>query len=206
MKKKCLILGIILAIICATFSFTSNVYAVENEAPYTQYRLSRGVSKMYYYVDSSASGYTTLINNAVNNWIDTGYGWNPIYLYPVASNYATEIDFYLLKGSQATDLWGAYNGTLAETFYFRIDESPIDNGRYQENWFFTQIKMNDTNMYLSSMNDTIRQGTITHEIGHALGLSHQNASPNSIMCQMRYHRTAQRVDQASHNYINEMYN
>ena len=45
-----------------------------------------------------------------------------------------------------------------------------------------------------------------HEFGHAFGLSHRISDKYSIMCQTGAGRVVQRVDQASHNYINEMYN
>lgn len=36
----------------------------------------------------------------------------------------------------------------------------------------------------------IQTSTITHEIGHVLGLKHRNTVPDSIMCQMGFGRTA----------------
>lgn len=57
-------------------------------------KFSRGVSNTCYYVDSTASAYTTRINAAANNWVNTGHGWNPIYMTPVSSSYLTHMDFY----------------------------------------------------------------------------------------------------------------
>ena len=109
---------------------------------YGNYRFSRGVGNMYYYVDSSASSYTSYINSAIDNWVDTGYGWNPIYLYPVASSYATAMDFYLLTDSQAIARYGStrYKTTLADTTYYLTNSAQIDMN--SQNWFYTEIRLN----------------------------------------------------------------
>lgn len=73
---------------------STNVFAMTPTWP-NDAKFDRGVSNAYYYVDGTATSYTSRINAAVDNWVDTGWGWNPIYLYPVASNYATHIDFYV---------------------------------------------------------------------------------------------------------------
>lgn len=159
-------------------------------------KLERGVGEMYYYVDSSAAGYTTLINNAVNNWIDTGYGWNPIYMYPVASNYATDVDFYARYGDEIS------SNVLAQTSFYDIYEGPVSP--YTSNWFFAKVEINAPT--INKYSSTAQQGTIAHEIGHAFGLNHQNDNVNSIMCQTGYGRVAQTVDQVSHNAINTLYN
>ena len=68
-------------------------------------KFSRGVSNTCYYVDSTASAYTTRINAAANNWVNTGHGWNPIYMTPVSSSYLTHMDFY----GKTTSFWGDSN-------------------------------------------------------------------------------------------------
>ena len=93
MNKKKKIFALILTLFMV-MGLGENVFAYTEDPLFIGGKLERGVSNMYYYVDSTAEGYTYLINNAVDNWVDTGYGWNPIYMSPVASNYATDVDFY----------------------------------------------------------------------------------------------------------------
>ena len=150
---------------------------------------------MYYYVDSSASGYTTLINNAVNNWVVTGWGWNPIYLAPVASNNGTALDFYLKYSDQL-----GYS-ILGQTTYFNSYEVQLNPAT--TDWFFAKIDLNGSSLPNISYNN--RQGTIAHEIGHGLGLAHQNSNTSSIMCSLSSGRTVYTVDQISHNAINTLY-
>ncbi|MBO5477937.1 MAG: hypothetical protein J6A15_09330 [Clostridia bacterium] len=159
-------------------------------------KLERGVSNMNYYVDSSANGYTSLINAAVNNWVDTGYGWNPIYMNPVSSNYATDVDFYARYGDEISE------GILARTSCYNINEASVNPST--SNWFFAKIEINVPT--ISNYSSYVQQGTIAHELGHAFGLDHQNNNVNSIMCQVGNGRVVQTVDQTSHNAINTLYN
>lgn len=156
---------------------------------------SRGVSNMYYYVDSTASGYTTLINNAVDNWVVTGWGWNPIYLAPVASNNGTALDFYLKTGDQIS------SSVLAQTSFYNVYEVAVNCAT--TDWYFAKIDLNGSTLPNISYNQ--RQGTIAHEIGHGLGLGHQNSNTSSIMCEYSCGRTVYTVDQTSHNAINTLY-
>lgn len=147
------------------------------------------------------------INNAIDNWVDTGYGWNQIYLAPVASSYATSMDFYGLTQSQAIARYGStrYKTTLADTTYYLTDGTKIDMN--SQSWFYTEIRLNNYSMYTADvMEDIFRQGEIAHEIGHALGLYDNNYNARSIMCGLlNAGRTIQVVDVDSHNAINAMY-
>lgn len=189
-KGKVLLISLMLSI---NYILNSNVFAANL---FLGGKLERGVGKMYYYVDSSANVYTTVINNSINNWIDTGYGWNPIYMYPVASNYATDVDFYARYGDEIS------SSILAQTSFYNTNEVAVSP--YTSNWFFAKVEINSST--INNYNSTKQQGTITHEIGHAFGLNHQNNNINSIMCQTGYGRAVERVDQISHNAINTLYN
>ena len=180
-------------ITCTIFIFSGSVFA---DSLFLGGKLQRGVSNICYYIDSSAFSYTPLINSAINNWVDTGYGWNPIYVTPVSSNYATDIDFYASYGDDlAKDI-------LAQTEYYNISEIKIDE--HNTNWYFAKIELNSVS--LNRYTNEVQQGTIAHEIGHAFGLGHQNSNEYSIMCQLMYYRKINVVDQISHNAINTLYN
>ncbi len=183
----------IFLIITFIFLFiNSNVFA---SSLFLGGKLQRGVGNICYYIDSSASSYTSLINSAINNWVDTGYGWNPIYVTPVSSNYATDIDFYARYGDDISA------NVLAKTEFFNINEGLIDE--HYSNWYFAKIELNSTS--LKKRTNDVQKGTIAHELGHAFGLAHQNSNVNSIMCEIAHYREVNKVDQTSHNAINTLY-
>ena len=182
----------VFSLLSLMFLLSGNIFA---DSLFLGGKQSRGVSNMYYYVDSSASGYTTLINDAIDNWVVTGWGWNPIYLAPVASNNGTALDFYLKYSDQLS------YSILGLTSYYNSSE--IEVNCTTTDWFFAKIDLNGSSLPTISYNQ--RQGTISHEIGHGLGLAHQDSNTGSIMCSYSAGRTVYTVDQTSHNAINTLY-
>ena len=111
MKKFFIFLTIVLCTLSSSVFAMTPTYA--NDAKFT-----RGVGNCCYYVDSSASGYTSAINDAAYNWENTGFGWNPIYMHAVASNYATHIDFYGATPSTDSYLTSGAQFDLTVTCHF----------------------------------------------------------------------------------------
>jgi predicted Zn-dependent protease len=56
-----------------------------------------------------------------------------------------------------------------------------------------------------SFTNSQAQGTTTHEVGHALGLAHDNNNIYSIMCQTGYGRAVQTVQKVDNDAINILY-
>ena len=109
MKKKILKVGMISA--CCTLAMSAVAFAT---VPVIGGYLSRGVDRMCYYVDSSASTYTSSINTSISRWTNGGHSPSDfINMTAVSSNYATDVDYY------AKDMMDMISvGALAETTYF----------------------------------------------------------------------------------------
>jgi predicted Zn-dependent protease len=181
---------LILTLNCSIFAMTPTY---SNNA-----KFSRGVSNCCYYVDSTASGYTSQVNSAANNWEVTGYGWNPIYMTAVSSNYATHMDFYSRTPSTDTYL----NDTvLGYTSFWTTNGVLVANKMKSptSNYFYTEIVFN------SSLSDSYDYRTAKHEMGHAFGLAHTENS-YSIMFPSLNDTYVSTVQQCDHDTINYLYN
>ena len=174
---------------------STNVFAMTPTWP-NDAKFDRGVSNAYYYVDGTATSYTSRINAAVDNWVDTGWGWNPIYLYPVASNYATHIDFYVSNYQQDAVL---DNYTLAYAGFWDINSNRLSPAGYgpSVDYFYTEVKMNEI--------FDIQTSTIIHEMGHCFGLAH-STDHYSIMYPTLEGTYVTTVQKADHDTINYLYN
>lgn len=191
MKKFFIFLTIILCTLSSSVFAMTPTYA--NDAKFT-----RGVGNCCYYVDSSASGYTSAINDAAYNWENTGFGWNPIYMHAVASNYATHIDFY--GATPSTDSY--LTSGLAGYASFWNSNSTLVCTKISEpsyNYFYTEVILNTNN------SGSYDYRTAKHEMGHALGLSH-NVSHYSIMHPSLSGMYVSTVQQDDHDTINYLYN
>lgn len=195
--KKIKIVNIFLLAIIFILFFSNNVFAYNLLGG----KYSRGVSNTWYYVDSTASSYTTRINAAANNWVNTGHGWNPIYMTPVSSTYCTHMDFY-----GRTSNFFPNNRTLANTRFYTNSSQDITatvaDTSQTVNWFYAEININ-TGLLATNTNDT--QGTLAHEMGHAFGLAHDNNNTLCIMCQTASGRAVYLVSSDDNDAINYLY-
>lgn len=194
MKKKIFLGAFLMLVLFNTGNIFARTPTFPNNAKYT-----RGVGKTCYYVDSSANGYTNLINSAINNWVDTGYGWNPIYVTAVSSNYATHMDFYG-KNNWSSSVLDA--GMRGHTSYWNTDGSAVaryENQKPTYNYFYTETEMN------TDRSDSYTKYAVSHEIGHAFGLDH-HSSTNSIMYPFSNTSSVTTVQREDHDTINYLYN
>ncbi len=81
---------------------------------------------------------------------------------------------------------------LAETCFYKKDGTQLkvtSKKSLSTNYKYCYIYTSEAHM-AKLRTSAERISTISHEIGHALGLSHRNLTPSSIMCQTSSNRTA----------------
>lgn len=193
--KKSFIMILLLGIL---FLSTSNVFAIVPTYP-NNAKFNRGVSNMCYYVDSSIASHTGYINSALNNWVDTGYGWNPIYVTPVSSSYATHIDFYGMYEGSGNSIIGY--GVLGYVSFWDINSNWIVEppNQPERDYFYTELVYNLTEDYKPNI-------VFRHEIGHTFGLFHDDYNPYSIMYPNVDGMQINTVQKTDHDTINYLYN
>lgn len=162
-------------------------------------KYTRGITRISWWMsyDNNGGWYEYQIINAVNNWQNPGWS-NPITFVAASSNAGTMMDIY----SQPKTFWATslQDSVLAETRFYNSSGSQINP---TSDYYFTRIYLNDGTMHNLSV-DPMR-GTITHEIGHTLGLKHNNTNVNSIMCQTAYGRAVQTVQQIDNTAVVNLY-
>lgn len=199
MKKR--IKKLLVTVVISTFAIiqsgASNVYAANKIGNYV---LTGGVGsygnyKRYYFITSSASSYSTAINDAMDTWIYTST--NPGVTTSISWRQTTT------QSDSVMDIYyGSFftAGILAATDFWTYSTqiNPTTS-----NWGWGRIRLNGSSFDgLSSYN---RQGTIAHEMGHVFGLDETNTETNSVMCQLGSGRTVNRASANDLNTINTMY-
>lgn len=159
-----------------------------------------GYTNRYYWVSSSfSSTYNGYIDNAVSKWVHTTSDvgvTTPISIVETST-----------KSDSVFDVYSNYLGanTLGRTEFYKSGSqlSLNSSGALMENYGYTYIHINPT--ACDTISAVQRQATVAHEFGHAMGLSHRNTVPSSIMCQCGSGRTATRASQSDLNAINHLY-
>jgi len=90
-----------------------------NTLPPTSYKTTWNIEDIWYYLDSTAVGYSGTISGAANNWVHTGHGYNKLYPNTRTTNkYNSAIDFYSTNGPK--------NSYVAQTTLFkRVNGNPV---------------------------------------------------------------------------------
>lgn len=153
-----------------------NALAVDYNCHYLIY----GVSGRTYYIDSTASAYTSVINAAVSDW----------------NSMSADVSFSKSTASSPVRfIYGTVSlaNSPGQTIVYSVTsefEPTVSN------WNGAKIILSNT-MFRDLVGDK-KQGTCAHEFGHALGLAHMKNllggnEPNWIMTPYE-NRTAYKVD------------
>lgn len=191
MKKNVVKIGILSA--CCALAMTSIAFA---KVPTLGGYLSRGVDRMCYYVDSSASSYTSSINTGINRWTNSGYSPSDfIHMTAVSSNYATDVDYYAFDEEDFP-----VSSVTALTTYFSSSGMGTSDARP---YYYTEILINKD--AFASFTSFEKIGTMAHELGHAFGLDENNKNTSSIMCQISSGRTVNKVSSEDYATVVDIY-
>jgi len=139
--------------------------------PAHPYKNTKGIANRTYYIDSTASNYSTFINNGAASWSPT------ITLTQTSSNTA-DVRFSAKDFNQFPPPYQA--NWAAVTWDYNSSNTNIDYDIY--NWDYAKIEINSNSGAFSSsnLNDKQRNGCIAHELGHAFGLNHYPAPDGTI--------------------------
>lgn len=200
MKKK---ISVFVLIIILLFMSISNIKAI-TATPVYGHVMTGGIGRVTIYIDGTTSPtaayWETLLVDAVNNWMYTGYGDNDFYGIYVSSNVGSKMDIY----GRTSSYWGSDGPyVLASTSFYDNNNAQISP--YYNDWFSAQIDLNDTVLRRDDISNYQATGTFIHEMGHAFGLAHNNSNVNSIMCPTGSGRAVQTVQQVDNDALNNLY-
>lgn len=181
----------VLAIIC-TISLLTFLFIPANAYIVFECELSGGVGNSgkntrYYWLDSSATPYTSSINAAMYSWNHTAKTpgvTTPIWFQPVASKSYSVMDIYNEKILNTT--------VHGSTSYFATsyDYNSKTNPNLTD-WIWCKVVFDAskfTGNNLTANSGHTLQSTVAHEMGHVFGLA-DNDLRNAIMTPIYYRGT-----------------
>ncbi len=198
---------------CAMLFSTSNVYAFNPEEGYIcehgyhtlgDRQMGYGVgnygkNRRYYYASGFDSTYMGYIADAVDEWVHTS-NEGPHVKTSISIRQTTNKKSALFE---FVPEWLGGTGLGVTRHYLYQDQIFPVNGALPKNYGWAKSSLNVD--ILKTIPEVDRKGTIAHELGHAMGLSHQNYRPASIMCQYGNGRSATRADALDCETINHIY-
>jgi len=199
-KAACLALALLVFSYCFFFMFVPVKVEASTYVNCLPYRLNGGVGNYgyntrYFWIDSSASGYGALIQQAMDEWIYTTSYWGittPISWRRTTVKSSSVMDIYA-----NLDLGHSVIAATRHKIYAR-DVNP-----YLENWGWAQIFLNPS--VFPKHTQFNQKGTVAHEMGHVFGLDETNSNQYSIMCQLASGRKVNRAQPPDLRTINLRY-
>lgn len=197
-------LFVILALLVITFSMFAPSVSAASVSPHWNHKLVYGISHFNYYITdsvlSNANGgkLVNLINAAVNSWVDTGYGWNPLYAYRTYDSSISAMDISLSDHR--------VDGYVRCSVFFWVGASasnPTQVVPANSDWVYTEAEMYITMM--DPNNNQKLQRVFANMFGQTFGLK-INTDPSSVMCSFYTVTDVYKPSLADHNALNEMYN
>ena len=161
--RKYTIMMLVLLFACFFYSYdveatctyrSSEMTGIDYNCHYLLY----GVSNRYYYIDSSATNYSTIIGSADTNW----------------NNCSSDVSF-----SKTTS-----SGTAVVRFFLGTVSDPSSPGQTimhssttnynpsTSSWPNARITLSSSLFAGNTMTNNAKKGTCAHEFGHAIGLNH----------------------------------
>ena len=187
-------------IITASLFFqTANAFAYTT---YSNHVLNGGVgnygyTNRYYFITSSASTYSSLIDSAMYDWINTTSRigiTTPISFVKTSTQSSSIMDIY------AGHYYPVEYQVAGDTLHF-INSTLVD--QWSTNWGFCKNRINST--YFDTISSFYKNHTVSHEMGHVMGLNENNANTSSVMCQGWASPTVYNAQADDANGINFLY-
>lgn len=187
MKSKKIIFLNVFALTLVLFFYSTTAHAYNTFNDHTRYGQ---LSNIYFYIGDTANEYSTVINAGANAWNLSPVhhtAIQPIVGFSNGSPSNSSVYFLAQDFGQTAN----QNGIIAQTQFYVEDSAnstirDVTDNLGSVDWNVNAIYVNTTIM--STLNVFNEQGSMCHELGHALGLAHNQANPYSIMCQLGYGR------------------